>query len=134
MGFYLSNITETPALLFNPCLNFKNGSELRPYNLNSNEFLEKSIIFSNQVNIDIKSTIKYLNSLGYSYQIEVLENSEQNISIDIFEKYFDIFYKKYQQVVKSLNETSKNLGPTKFASKIISPRLSHFSSQTTRLP
>ena len=100
IAFYVSNSRRTPALLFNPSFNFKNGGQLRALE-NFDEYTKKIIVISqNDEVLNTKETTKYLNSLGYVDQIKS-EDITHKIPVEIFEKYFDMFHENHLKSLKS---------------------------------
>ena len=98
MAFHIANHTQTPALLFNPTFNFRNGAEYVHY---SPEYKEQQILFSEKDEfIDIKESLKYLNSVNMDEQVSILEGLTHIIPIDVFDKCFSSFREKYKSLEK----------------------------------
>lgn len=105
-GFYASNNTEIPALLFNPSFYFRNGGELKSEKRNG-EFLNKKIILSTKDEVvDTKRSFKLLRELGYESQIKVIDNqidyqSFENFFVDFYMSNIDFKHPMYEQEKKS---------------------------------
>lgn len=105
MAFHIANNTKTPSLLFNPSFIFKNGAE---YIYNSPEFKDQQILFSEKDEIiDVRGSIKYLNSINMNENISILSGISHHVPIDIFDKHFSSFREKYKILEKKKEVAEK---------------------------
>ena len=98
IGYHISNIGQSPALLFNPTLFFKSGGELRPNNSSTGyDYLNKQFVFSMKDDeIDLKRTFKYLKEVKYEDENIKIYDDINQIPLDIFENEFNSFREKYK--------------------------------------
>jgi hypothetical protein len=97
-AFYISNLMQCPALVFNPTFFYKNGGELK------SEFTgqchhKKIILSAKHPILDTKRTFKYLKEVGYDNKIKVFEHETPEIPMEIYRGVFGDFYEMYKGYV-----------------------------------
>jgi len=106
MAFYVSNILQKPALLFNPSFNFKNGGKLIS-NHDRSEYPNKLIVLSKQDEmLDNKTNLKFLSSIGYGDKIIEIEGGH-HIDTNVFKNHFEEFLKMYGDIFKKMSIEKK---------------------------
>lgn len=102
-AFYISNLMNCPALIFNPTFFYKNGGELKSEY--SGQCHHKKIILSAKHPIlDTKRTFKYLKEVGYDNKIKVFEHETPEIPMEIYRGVFGDFYETYKGYINPDNE------------------------------
>jgi hypothetical protein len=103
IAFYTSNLTQNPALIFNPTFFYKNGGELKS-EFNRHCYYKKIILSAKHPVLDTKRTFKYLKDVGYDNKIKVFEHETPDIPIEIYKSTFVDFYETYKMYVNPNKE------------------------------
>lgn len=123
MAFYISNLIHRPSLLFNPTFFLKNGTDILPWGdiLNHIENKNIKIILSlKDEKLNFKKTLQYLNTLKLNDEIKIYNELYHDIPLDIFEKEFEEFRKRYENIDrKEKEEIYENWWEQPISKKII---------------
>lgn len=89
LGLNISYKILSPCILFNPTIFFKNGPEFRYQEIHLNsDFKPQIIISAKHKDIDVKKTLKYFDSIGFSNYVKVYDELDENIPYDVIENEF----------------------------------------------
>jgi len=121
IAYYASSYSDTPALMINPTLFFKNGGELRP-DCNGQSIKDKHFIVSAKDEIiDVKKTLKFFNEIKVdTSNVKIFEDLGHEIPIEVFDSIFSEFRNNCQkrfmkeaiekkEMLKSMTKNSKSL-------------------------